>query len=185
MITALLAYKHLRGNMNIKQSKYLVAPKVAAIGCTWDLLEWPLFLKQLPKTSTINKMKFLSVEFTTKWPSNNCTSLLRYCSVWNLPCSLSSLPWLNNTRGKQLDRNAIQNYNHDRFLKVKFKMGLNLQRHLRIQNLKRDLYLSRLVKLPRFPMNHWDHLDNLSMSPVTHLYFRHATGSSPQHDRHQ
>lgn len=87
---ALLAYKHFRDNMNINQSKYLVAPKVVAKGCTWDLLEWPLFLKQLPKTRTTNKMMFLSAEFTTKGPSNNCTSLSD-TAVYRISLALSLL----------------------------------------------------------------------------------------------
>lgn len=72
---------------------------------------------------------FLSVEFPTKWASKNCATLLDTIA-YIIFTAVSSTTWLNNTQRKQLDRNAIQNYNRDQFLKVKFKMGLNLQRRL-------------------------------------------------------
>ena len=186
---ALFPYKRPRGNRNIKQSKYLVAPKVAAKGCTWDLLEWPLFLKQLPKTSTINKMTFLSVEFT-QWPSNSCTSLLDTAVYGISPALSTSMRCLNNTQGKQLDRNAVRSKLQSwSLLECKIQNGIKFAktfRQLRIQrNLRRDIYLSRLVKLPKFPVNHLDNLVNLSSSSGPHLYYRHAIGPSTQHDRQQ
>lgn len=165
--------------MNINQSKYLVVPKVAVKGCNWDLLEWPLSLKQLPKTSKINKSMFLSVEFPTKWASKNCATLLDTIA-YIIFTAVSSTTWLNNTQRKQLDRNAIQN--SISILESKIQNGIKFTktlRHLSIQNFKRDLSLSSLVKLPRFPMNHWDHSDNLSISPINHLYFRHTTDPYP------
>lgn len=88
------------------------------------------------------------VAITTQWPSNNCTHLLDTVlpnpSALSFPCTDSKIH-----RGSSLTEMESQSLLECTILnRIRFTKMLQ---HLRTQrNLKRDLYLIRLVKLPRW-----------------------------------